>query len=195
MAVKGLSDRKTQILEAAEKLFHEKGYLACSVRDLADALGIEAASLYSHFKSKDEMLWMIAERCANEFFESVKPIADSKLHTQKKLTEMIVAHVGVITRNINASAVFLREWRHLSEPRRSNYKALRNEYEGIFRAIVRQGIEENLFKHYDEGFSTRTIMSAINWTHTWYRADGEMSAEEIGTNLAGILLNGLVRTV
>ena len=195
MAVKAVAERKTQILAAGEKLFNEKGYLATSVRDLADAVGMEAASLYSHYKSKEDILWTIADRCANEFFESVKPIANSKLHTQKKLTDMIVAHVGVITRNIDTSAVFFREWRHIGEPRRSEYAMLRNEYESIFKEVVRQGIQENLFKNYDEGFSTRTIMSALNWTHTWYRADGELSSEEIGQHLAGILLNGLVRTV
>ena len=108
---------------------------------------------------------------------------------------MIIAHVGVITRNIDASAVFFREWRHIAEPRRSAYAKLRNDYEAIFKEVVRQGIQENLFKNYDEGFSTRTIMSALNWTHTWYRQDGELSSEEIGQHLAGILLNGLVRTV
>jgi AcrR family transcriptional regulator len=195
MAVKAVTERKTQILAAGEKLFNEKGYLATSVRDLADAVGMEAASLYSHYKSKEDILWTIADRCANEFFESVKPIAASQLHTQKKLTDMIIAHVGVITRNIDASAVFFREWRHIAEPRRSAYAKLRNDYEAIFKEVVRQGIQENLFKNYDEGFSTRTIMSALNWTHTWYRQDGELSSEEIGQHLAGILLNGLVRTV
>jgi TetR/AcrR family transcriptional regulator, cholesterol catabolism regulator len=195
MAVKLISERKSQILEVSERLFNEKGYLATSVRDLADGLGMEAASLYSHYKSKEDILWTIADRCADEFFESITPIAQSQLHTHKKLTDMIVAHVGVITRNIDASAVFFREWRHISEPRRAAYAERRNAYEGIFRAVVRKGIEENLFKNYDEGFSTRTIMSALNWTHTWYRADGELSSEEIGQHLAGILLNGLVRTV
>lgn len=195
MAVKAISERKSQILLVSEALFNQKGYMATSVRDLADALGMEAASLYSHYKSKDEILWTIANRCADEFFEAITPIAASGLHTQKKLTDMIVAHVGVITRNIDASAVFFREWRHLAEPRRVGYADRRNAYEGIFRAVVRKGIEENLFKNYDEGFSTRTIMSAVNWTHTWYRPDGELSSEEIGEHLAGILLNGLVRTV
>ncbi|MFM2376846.1 MAG: hypothetical protein RLZZ165_1943 [Bacteroidota bacterium] len=190
-----VSDRKSQILSVAEQFFNEKGYLATRVRDLAEALGMEAASLYSHYKGKEEILWLIADRCANEFFESVKPIAASNLHTQQKLTDMIIAHVGVITRNINAAAVFFREWRNISEPRRTEYAMLRNEYEGIFRAIVRQGIQENLFKNYDEGFSTRTILSALNWTHTWYRPEGELTSEEIGRHLAGILLNGLVRTV
>lgn len=195
MAVKASLDRKTQIVQAAERLFNERGYLATSVRDLAEELGMEAASLYSHFKSKDDILWTIADRCASEFFDKIRPISESPLHTQKKLTDMIIAHIGVITRNINAAAVFFREWRHIAEPRRSEYALLRNEYEEIFRRVVRKGIEENLFKHYDEGFSTRTIMSALNWTHTWYRADGELTSEEIGQHLAGILMNGLVRTV
>ena len=195
MAVKSISERKTQILAVSERLFNEKGYLATSVRDIADGLNMEAASLYSHYRSKEDILWTIADGCADEFFESITPIAESGLHTQKKLTDMIIAHVGVITRNIDASAVFFREWRHISEPRRQAYADRRNAYEGIFRAVVRKGIEENLFKNYDEGFSTRTIMSALNWTHTWYRADGELSSEEIGQHLAGILLNGLVRTV
>jgi TetR/AcrR family transcriptional regulator, cholesterol catabolism regulator len=193
--MKAISDRKQQLTEVAERLFSQKGYLATSVRDIADAMGIEAASLYSHVSSKEALLAAIADRCAAEFFEAVRPIAASNLRTTQKLTEMIVAHVGVITRNLDASAVFFREWRHLSEPHRSTYAALQNDYEQIFRSVVRQGIEENLFKHFDEGFSTRTILSAVNWTHTWYRPDGELSAQEIGEHLAGFLLNGLIRTI
>ena len=69
---------------------------------------------------------------------------------------MIVAHVEVITRNLNASAVFFREWNHLNEPRKSQYDQTRDAYEAKFREVVKQGVRENLFMHYDEGFSTRT---------------------------------------
>lgn len=195
MEVKDKSDRKRQIEAAAESLFSQRGYLATSVRDIAEALNIEAASLYSHIKSKEELLWNIATRCADEFFETVKPISDSGLQTQVKLPKMIVAHVEVITRNLEASAVFFREWNHLSEPRKSEYAELRDQYEEMFRQVVRKGIEENLFKHYDERFSSRAILSAINWTHTWYRSDGELKPHEIGEQLAEIILNGLVRSI
>jgi AcrR family transcriptional regulator len=193
--VKVISERKQQVLTTAERLFSEKGYLATSVRDLAVALQIEAASLYSHVKSKEELLWSIADRCADEFFNSVEPIASSKVNTQEKLTQMIISHVKVICTNLEASAVFLREWRHLSEPRKSEYAQRRATYEKMFREVIRLGIEENLFKHYDEGFSTRTILSAINWTHTWYKPDGELTPQEVGENLSSFLLNGLVRTI
>lgn len=193
--MKVISERKQQVIRTAEELFSQRGYLATSVRDLAQALNIEAASLYSHVKSKEDLLWTIADRSASEFFLKVEPIAQKNIHVTEKLTEMIVAHVGVIADNLNASAVFFREWRHLSEPRLSEYAQKRSDYERIFRGVVRQGIEENLFMHYDDGFSTRTILSAINWTHTWYRPDGELTATQIGENLANFLLKGLVRSM
>jgi AcrR family transcriptional regulator len=193
--VKEISERKLQVIQKAEQLFSEKGYLATSVRDLAQALNIEAASLYSHVKSKEDLLWAIADRSAAEFFQNVEPIAKQNLQTTQKLTRMIIAHVEVIANNLEASAVFFREWRHLSDPRLSEYAEKRTLYEQIFRNVVREGIEDGIFKTYDDGFSTRTILSAINWTHTWYRPDGELTAVQIGENLANFLLNGLVRSI
>lgn len=192
--MKGISERKQQVISTSERLFSQKGYLATSVRDLAQELNMEAASLYSHVKSKEDLLWNIASRCADEFFSAVEPISKEEVLIQEKLTRMIVAHIEVIARNLNASSVFFREWRHLSEPRKSQYSERQSEYELIFRKVVRQGIEENLFKHYDAGFSTRTILSAINWTHTWYRPDGDLSPREIGEQLSEFLLNGLIRS-
>ena len=193
--MKEISERKLQVIKTAERLFSERGYLATSVRDLAQALNIEAASLYSHVKSKEDLLWTIADRSAQEFFQNVEPIAQQNIQNQEKLTQMIIAHVGVIADNLDASAVFFREWRHLSDPRLSQYAETRGNYERIFRNVVREGVEEGIFKTYDDGFSTRTILSAINWTHTWYRPDGELTATEIGENLANFLLNGLVRSI
>ena len=58
--------RKSLILQKAAAMFREKGYAASSMRDLADAVGIEAASLYNHIKSKSEMLHEIIFRIAND---------------------------------------------------------------------------------------------------------------------------------
>ncbi len=188
-----VSERKKQVINTAEQLFSQRGYLATSVRDLAQALGMEASSLYSHVKSKEDLLWTIADRSAAEFFRRVRPIAQENTQSKEKLTQMIVVHTSVIAENIDAAAVFLREWKHLSEPRLSEFTLKRTEYEKIFRKVIREGVEENLFRHYDYGFSARTILSAINWTHTWYLPDGELTATQIGENLAEFLLNGLIR--
>ena len=60
--------RKEVILKASAKLFREKGYKAASMRDLAVKVGVEAASLYNHIRSKAELLHDICFNVANVFF-------------------------------------------------------------------------------------------------------------------------------
>ncbi|RYF93648.1 MAG: TetR/AcrR family transcriptional regulator, partial [Chitinophagaceae bacterium] len=59
--------RKDVIIAKAARLFREKGYSASSMRDLAEEVGVEAASLYNHISSKAEILQEICFKVANKF--------------------------------------------------------------------------------------------------------------------------------
>lgn len=186
--------RKEQIEQTATALFKNRGFSATSMRDLANALGIEAASIYSHIRSKEEILQRVCFRMANEFFEAIDQADIRKASASDRLQAAITAHVQVLTKNTEASAVFLYEWRHLSEPHHTEFLALRDRYEMHFREIIRAGISTGEFKVPDEKFAVLTILSGLNWIHTWYKPEGKMNAEEIATNLATMLLNGLKQT-
>lgn len=183
--------RKKQIEHTATALFKAKGFSATSMRDLANALGIEAASIYSHIKSKEEILQRVCFRMAAEFFEAIAAAEATGATATEKLEQAIAAHVQVLTHNTEASAVFLHEWRHLSEPFHSQFLALRDKYEAHFRNIIRAGVESGEFNVPDEKFAALAILSGLNWIHTWYRPDGKMKPAEIAANLAAMLLNGL----
>ncbi len=183
------TSRKQQIEEKATELFKSKGYAASSMRDLALVLGIEAASLYSHIRSKEEILQSICFRMADAFFAAIDGIETSDPTTQ--LEQSIQAHFTVISENLSASAVFFHEWRHLSEPHLSRFLEMRTRYEAYFLSIIRAGVQQNVFRTIDEKFAMMTIISAINWTHQWYRLDGKMTKEEVGKNLSTLLINGL----
>lgn len=183
--------RKEQIEQTATALFKKRGFAATSMRDLANELGIEAASIYSHIKSKEEILQRVCFRMANEFFDAIDKADNRKASATERLQQVIKSHVQVLTNNTEASAVFLHEWRHLSEPFLSDFLALRDRYEMHFREIIRAGIEAGEFTVPDEKFAVLTILSSLNWLHTWYKPDGKMKPEEIAANLAIMLLNGL----
>ncbi len=183
--------RKEQIEKTATALFKRKGYTATSMRDLANALGIEAASIYSHIRSKEEILQRVCFKMADEFFDALDTAESMAGPATVRLQRAIAAHVQVLTQNTEASAVFLHEWRHLSEPLHSNFLALRDKYEARFRDIIREGIQRGEFSVPDEKFAVLTILSALNWIHTWYKPEGKMTPTEIAENLSEMLLNGL----
>ena len=184
-------NRKQQIEEKATSLFQEKGYAATSMRDLANVLGIEAASLYSHIKSKEEILQKVCFRMADEFFAAWQAVEMENSSYAAKLKKAAIAHVKVITLDTNASAVFFNEWRHLSEPFLEEFLTMRNDYEGRFIDIIEKGMETGEFKKVDAKFMMLTILSSLNWTHNWYKPEGSLSPEEIGKRLANMILNGL----
>lgn len=184
-------NRKQQIIEKATELFQNQGYSATSMRDLAGFIGIEAASLYSHIKSKEEILQTICFQMATDFFESLDAVEIEIGSADEKLRKAIVSHVEVITKDAAASAVFFSEWRHLSEPYLTDFLKMRDQYEGTFIKILNDGNKAGLFKAMDAKFTVLALLSSINWIPAWYNPKGKLSAKEIAENVTDVFINGL----
>ena len=69
-----VTERKNQIHRVAARLFRQTGFHATSVRDIAEAVGIQGGSLYNHVQSKDDLLWEIVNGSADRFFAALRPI-------------------------------------------------------------------------------------------------------------------------
>ncbi len=183
--------RKEQIVEEAANLFRLKGYASATMRDLAAELGIEAASIYHHYKSKEELLEKICFDMADKFITNAKEVNDIYFNAEEKLRLSIKLHVELITENQNQSAVFLSEWRSLSEPKLSLFKQLRQQYENQFMIILKDGEKEDIFDHTDIKFAVLSILSTINFVNEWYKVDGKMNPAEIAEKLSNFILGGL----
>jgi len=183
--------RKEQIITTAELLFKEKGYMATTMRDIARCEGVEAASLYSHIKSKDEILITICFRMAEHFEMAMAEVNDIYFNAEEKLRMAIKNHVNIIASDLNASAVFLKEWRHLPEPELGEFISRRHE----FKIILQQGIDENVFDDVDKKFAVLTILSTVSWIVEWYKPGGVMNPDEISEKLSDFILTGLKKKI
>ena len=96
MEAVGNLSRKEQVIRSAAELFREKGYAASSMRDLAQKLGIEAASLYSHIKSKEEILQLLCFDMASEFRKSLAEVEKKNVTASEKLRLGIIGHIQVM---------------------------------------------------------------------------------------------------
>jgi AcrR family transcriptional regulator len=178
--VKTLS-RKEQIRIVAEELFKKRGYAATSMRHLAEAVGIQAASLYNHYKSKELLLRDICFDIADLFFTEINKVKDLDLPPDKKLEMAIKVHILVVTNNMNSAAVFLHEWRFLEKEQLNEYIEIRRKYRQVFVNILEEGVVQGYFKAVDTSLYSLSILSAINWVYDWYNPNGPLSPEELAT--------------
>lgn len=186
------ASRKAQIERTATALFRSRGFAATSMRELATALGLEAGSLYSHIKSKEELLHGICFGLADTLFAGfAAATADATQPVAAQLRHAIEAHVRVLTRDVAAASVFLLEWRHLSEPARTEFVGLRERYEAGFRQLIQRGLDAGELHAPEAAFATLTLLASLNWLPAWYQPEGKLSPDEIAHRLAEQLLRGL----
>jgi AcrR family transcriptional regulator len=183
--------RKEHINSAARNLFRERGYSATSMRDIASTVGIEVASLYNHIDSKESMLQQICFTMAEKFLAIIPFVKHLQERPEEQLKEAIRLHVLVITSHADESAVFVHEWKHLSEPHLSAFKKMRNNYEGFYRDLIRRGEELGLFKNIHEKFVMMVLFSSINWLYDYYKPNGKLNPSQISDIITDIFLNGI----
>lgn len=184
--------RKEQVIRHAAELFMEKGYAASSMRDLAQKMGIEAASLYSHIRSKEEILQHLCFDMATEFRKSLDEVERQGLPASVKLRNGIVGHIKVMAKDLTASAVFMNEHRHLSQPYLREFLLLRINYINRFKDIIEQGIRSGEFKEsIDKKLAVMTLFSSLNWMPQWYDPHKNIVPDDLGQQLSDMLVNGL----
>lgn len=185
--------RRRAIDDVASELFHANGYAATSVRDIAKALDIQAASMYAHVASKEDVLWSIVDRAATAFEDAADlALADAAAADPvDRLAALVEAHVEVVTADPQRSSVFVTEWRHLSPDRRARIAARRDAYEARFRETIADGIATGAFVQTDPAIAATFLLTALNGVASWYRPHGRLSPDRIADHFVDLALRSL----
>lgn len=190
----GNPSRRDQIRLAAEELFRTRGYLATSMRHIADKMQLSGGgSLYAHIQGKEDLLWDIAIDAIDAFFAAQDAVLALDLAPVEKLRQAMIAHVEVIMNQLGAAAVYFDEWRHLGDERRQEFAARRDTYEQRFQSLIHAGIESGDFSIPDERFATLYVLGALNAIRRWYRPEGRLAPDEVACLMADSVLTGLLK--
>jgi len=172
-------------------MFRERGYTTTSMRDLADAVGIEAASLYNHIQSKAEILQEIIFRAANECNEHMSSLESSNKSDLDKVESLIRFHVRMMLDRFDDYCVMINEWIHLSEPFLSNFTGQRRSYAQKMEAIIQHGIDSGTMKPVLPYVAVLTILSSVRGLEFWHRSAKKITPRAIEDNLVMHLIHGL----
>lgn len=184
--------RKQEIINAASVLFKEKGYSAVTMRDLASAMGIKAASLYNHIQSKQEILSSIIIDLAEQFTSGIDEIVRSELNTIKKLERIIDLHIDVTLENADGLASLNNDWMHLEEDNLIYFEKMRHDYEQNFREIVKTGVSKGELSDYNIEIIVFSTLSTLRTLYLWYPKQREIDPNILKKDMISVLLKGVI---
>ena len=184
-----MSERRSELTRAAARLFAQKGYHGTSIGDLAEAMGVQKASLYHHIASKQDLL---AETMAEgaEAFHAALDAVPERVPAAERIRLALRAHLAVVAEQLDVATVFVREWRYLEGERRAEFVAERRRYEERLRALFREGRElGELRTDLDDSTAALLALSAVNWAYTWLRPG--VDTDELADRFTALLLDGM----
>jgi AcrR family transcriptional regulator len=185
--------RAPEIIEAAARVFAERGFHGATTQDIADVLGIRQASLYYYFPSKEGALELVCLQGVAGFFEVAKAIAKGPGSAADKLARLIKAHLSPLTDRSDFVRVFLNERQHLPAESRRRIGKWSRGLERVFEDVLKEGVRRGEFRSdLDTRLAVLGILGMSNAVANWYRSE-DVAVERISAEFARLLVDGVAK--
>lgn len=183
---------RDDIVQAATRIFSRRGYHGTSMQHIAEELGMRKASLYHHVSAKEDLLFAIHQRLIDKLVNGTLEVVSSSLGPEEKLRRIILVNTQMVTGDVDAVSVFLKERDAIAGERWAGVVAQRDVYEQMVAGVIRDGVNSGVFAQADPVLLTKAVLSMPSWASMWFRAEGPMGAEELAELFSDVALYGLV---
>ena len=178
-------NRRQALLEAAARHFRQRGYSGAALRDIADAAGMLAGSIYYYFPSKEDLFVAVHGEGVRRISAAVDAAASAESDPWRRLEAAMAAHLEALLEGGDFAQVVIRDLP--AEVPREPLVALRDGYEDRFRHLIGA---LPLEAGSDRGTLRLMLLGALNWSRVWYRPAGDPPAR-IAEKFVGYLRSAL----
>lgn len=199
---------REDILWATAAVLHREGYASTTMKDIADEIGITAASLYHHFDNKDILLLSVLEIGLDLTIEKIEKVSAGTNSCADRLAAMVRSHVHNVTNNVTIAAAMVFELRTLMNinisprhadrefaqdfvERRKAFFRRRQTFEDMFRQTIEAGVAAGEFRSVDADIVTKMMLGAQNWVGLWFRESGRLTGEQVADTMVDTWLAAL----
>ncbi|HEY2986623.1 MAG TPA: TetR/AcrR family transcriptional regulator [Candidatus Binatia bacterium] len=187
-------DEKLQeLLKCAAKIFAEKGFHRTSIRDIARASGMSLAGLYYYFRTKEELLYLIQERCFLTLLQRWETTGDPKTDVRGRIRAFAENHLSFFFHNTFEMKVMAHEDESLTGEFEEKILILKRRYVKILMDLVAelQGPERG--KEVDLRTATFALFGMMNWIYTWYHPKRDLPLPELIEQMMRIYFFGALK--
>jgi TetR/AcrR family transcriptional regulator, cholesterol catabolism regulator len=185
--------RAPEIIDAAARVFAERGFHGATTQDIADVLGIRQASLYYYFPSKEGALELVCLHGVGGFFEVAKAIASGPGTAAEKLSRLIKAHLSPLVDRSDFVRVFLNERQHLPAENRRRIGKWSRGLERVFEDVLKEGVRRGEFRpDLDTRLAALATLGMANAVASWFRKE-DAAVDRISAEFARLVADGVVK--
>jgi AcrR family transcriptional regulator len=186
-------NRSQDVLEAAVRVFHKKGYASSSIQDIADEVGVLKGSLYHYIDSKDDLLARLFEDSSEQFMAMLDEADALDAPPVERLRRFAYSCSYWYLQNIERVTIYANEWKHLTGKRLKTVVGIREDYERRLASLIGEVKEAGEARaDLDVNFATYFIFGALNGLPEWYRRRGPDSPERIAESYSGLIVATVV---
>ena len=192
-------EKQEAIRRAAGKVFHQRGFHATKLNDVAEAAGVDRASLYYYVGSKEQLFRDVVGEAVRANIEATQQIVAEDLPAPEKLTRIIRQLMLSFEKYYPYLYVFVQE----DFVKLKDENSLDNEwmttvlewntiYFKLVRGIINEGIQKGQLRTpLPAGIVANCLIGMLNYSNLWFQPEGILDAEEIARGMSTILLKGL----
>jgi AcrR family transcriptional regulator len=183
-----LAYKRERIIEEAVKLFYARGFTGTTLDDIAAELGVTKPFIYTHFRSKVELLAALCTPTIELSLAAVENAAKEQGSPSERLYRAVVDFTHVVLSRQANIAIFFREEKNLTREALAEINALRRKFDRVLSQLLAEGVAAGDFRIADVNLAALAIGGMISWAYTWHRAGGRLKLEEMCASMADLTL-------
>lgn len=190
--------KRAKIISEAAPIFRENGFEAARLADIAKAAGLDRATLYYYFSSKDELLGEAVGKVTDDNLVFLESLINERtdLAASAKLSLFIERVMKSYDENFPYPFIYIQELMYQIMNSKSSWAedivAKNRSLENGVTRILRDGISAGELR---QDLPVRIVASALfgmlNWTHRWYEPGQKYGAEQVAKNFMDIFFDGM----
>ncbi|TWP34215.1 TetR/AcrR family transcriptional regulator [Leekyejoonella antrihumi] len=187
----GDSPAAERVLRAAVSAFAELGFHGASTREIAARAGMSPAAVYTHFRSKEDLLFGISLDSHEQVLAALHRAAAQGVTPPERMSSIMYEFTLFHARGRAGAWVANNEIAILTAEHARQIKALRRQMMEVVRSVIEAGLRTQDFHTSDPSMTCTALMTLSMNVERWYREDGRWSPEDIATHYRDLALRML----
>jgi TetR/AcrR family transcriptional regulator, cholesterol catabolism regulator len=192
-ATRHYDEKLQKILKTAAKIFADKGFHKTSVRDISRATRMSLAGLYYYFTTKEELLYLIQERCFVTLLQRWEQAATAETDVRTRIRVFAENHLSFFLHNMHEMKVMAHEDESLTGEFNDKILVLKRRYVKVIMDLIVELRERENGKGIDLRVATFSLFGMMNWIYTWYQPKRDLPLRQLTEQMLRIYFFGVLQ--